>query len=129
MFGITRLMGELSGLGHEVEGPLVSNGQQWVIVRKFTIPGGRFAGQVVSVAIAAPPDYPLTPPGGLYVCPPIVPQADMARLHVHDRADETAELPGTWQYFSRPLPAWHGSHLTRRIVCHWNTVLIIDVKA
>lgn len=108
-----------------MDGPLESGGQSWAIVRGFHVPAGPFSGKMIDVAIPAPADFPATPPGGLYVSPLLVPSSDMGRLNVHDRAAETAGLPGSWQYWSRPVPpgTWQPSRAARRLINHWNAVM------
>ena len=123
LLGVERLMVDLRTVGQTVEGPFDSGNLRWLIVRSYPIPTGRFAGQVVNVAVPVPGDYPQTPPGGLYVNARLVPQAEMAGLHVHDRP-ETAQLPGEWQYWSRPIQeGWPGTNGAKRIITHWNGVM------
>ncbi len=123
LLGVERLIADLRAVSQIVEGPFDSGGLRWLIVPAYPIPGGRFFGGVVRVGIAVPNDYPETPPGGLYVSPKIVPVSDMAGLNIHDRA-ETAQLPGEWQYWSRPIKeGWPGENGARRIIKHWNAVM------
>jgi len=124
MIGYERFIADFRVLGYEVEGPLDSGQYKWAIINAFPIVGGRFACNTVRVAIPVPGDYPTTPPGGLYVSPCIVPGEQMQRLNVHDRQNETAQLPGQWQYWSRPIPqgTWPGPHAAKRLVAHWNAV-------
>ncbi len=125
MLGVNRLMEDLRALGHTVEGPFQSGGIQWLIVNEHNILTGRLAGQVVRVAVPVQPDYPATPPGGLYISPRLVPPADMGRLSIHDRSNETAGLGGEWEYWSRPIPpgTWKPENGARRLVVHWNSVM------
>ena len=122
LLGVERLMVDLRAVGQAVEGPFDSGGMRWLIVSNYPVPGGRFFGQVVNVAVAVPADYPQTPPGGLYVNARLVPAAEMPALAVHERP-ETGQLPGEWQYWSRPIrEGWSGENGARRIITHWNAV-------
>lgn len=125
-FGINRLTKDLRAIGLTVEGPFSSGGLTWLIVAAYTIIGGRFAGHVVRIAVPVPPDYPQTPPGGLYVSPNIAPASEMGGLSIHDRSNETGQLPGVWQYWSRPIPpgTWKPSDGARRLRTHWNAVFM-----
>jgi hypothetical protein len=127
--GVNRLIQELKAIKQEVDGPFTSGGQQWLVLPSYTIVGGKFADQVVRLAVAVPADFPQTPPGGLYVSPRIVAPEEMGRRAVHDRP-ETSELGGDWQYWSRPIPpgTWTPANPARRLVAHWNMVMF-DVTA
>lgn len=123
--GVDRLLAELRSVGQAVDGPIASNGWRWVLIGKFEVIGGRFTGQIVQVAVPVPDDFPATPPGGFYVSPKIVPADQMAALNVHDRSNETAGIPGDWQYWSRPIPpgTWKPTNPSRRLITHWNAVM------
>jgi len=123
LLGVERLIADLRAIHQKVEGPFNSGGLRWLIVPDYLIPGGRFFGNIAKVAIAVPNDYPQTPPGGLYVSPKLVPVGDMAKLSVQDKP-ETAQLPGEWQYWSRPIKeGWSAENGARRIIAHWNSVM------
>jgi hypothetical protein len=126
MLGIHRLLVDLKGIRRDVDGPLLSNNWQWLIVNKYDVFGGRFDGLVIRIAVPVLDDFPSTPPGGFYVSPKIVPAALMGALNVHDRQSETEKLPGEWQYWSRPIQpgTWQPANGARRLVAHWNTVML-----
>lgn len=123
--GVNRLIEDLRAVGHTVEGPLSSNKCQWLVISGYTIATGRFVGQVVRLAVPVQPDYPATPPGGLYISPAIVPVEEMGSRNVHDRSNETVGLGGVWQYWSRPIPpgTWRPDNGARRLIAHWNAVM------
>ena len=125
VMGIERFLADLKANGQIVEGPLNSGGLKWLII-PYTIPGGRFGGQSVRIAVPIADDYPQTPPGGLYVSPKLVHSNEMAKLNVLDRTHETGQLPGEWQYWSRPVPqgTWKANNGTSRLRVHWNTVMM-----
>ena len=123
--GVNRLIEDMRAIGHAATGPFASNGWEWLIIENYVIMVGRFAGQVVRLAIPVSADYPATPPGGLYISPCIVPTTEMGGLNIHNRANETAGLAGEWQYWSRPIPpgTWRPDNGARRLIAHWNTVM------
>lgn len=125
MIGLERFVEDFRAMGWTVDGPLQSGGLRWAIIHEFIVPAGRFSGRVIDVAIPAPDDFPATPPGGLYVSPDLIPVNEMGGLSVHDRAGETAGLPGRWQYWSRPVPpgTWQPMRGIRRLINHWNAVM------
>ena len=124
MLGVNRLKAELEAIGVSPKGPFASGGLEWLIVRNFNPPGGRFLGTPLSIAVAVPADFPQTPPGGLYVSPKVIPDGDMSGLNIQHRP-ETASLPGEWQYWSRPVPpnTWTPGNPARRLLTHWNAVM------
>jgi hypothetical protein len=126
LLGVSRLKAELEAVGVSPEGPIKSGGLEWLIVGDFTPPGGRFLGTKLRVAVPVPPDFPQTPPGGLYVGPKLIPDAEMSGLNIQHRPNETGELPGEWQYWSRPIPpgTWTPANSARRLVAHWNAVMM-----
>src|SRR5580700_8624192 len=115
LLGVERLIADLRAIRQTVDGPFQSGGLRWLIVSGYPIPGGRFFGNVIRVAIAVPNDYPQTPPAGLYVSPKLVAANEMAGLNVSERP-ETANLSGQWQYWSRPIKdSWSEENGARRI--------------
>ena len=120
--GIDRLIADLAAAGCSVDGPKESDGKHWALVCGFSIPSGRFAGQRITIAIPAAPDYPSTPPPGLYVSPRVAP---MDVQSVHNRDGECSGLGGgEWQYWSRPVPqgTWEPARGGKRLIAHWNAV-------
>jgi len=126
LLGVERLKTELEAIGVSTEGPISSGGFEWLIVRNFNSPGGRFLGTPLSIAVAVPADFPQTPPGGLYVSPQLIPDAEMGGLNIQHRPKETGNLPGDWQYWSRPIPpgTWTPNNSGRRLIAHWNAVMV-----
>ena len=124
--GVKRLKGEFEALGIACEGPLNSGGLEWLLLRNYPVPGGRCVGQVLHLAVAVPADFPQTPPGGLYISPKLIPDPEMPGLNIQHRPAETGELPGEWQYWSRPVPpgTWTPANAARRLLTHWNAVMM-----
>lgn len=77
------------------------------IIFDYAVTSGKFAGQQVKIGLVVPPDFARTPPGGLHVCPRLLPMNPNAP----DHPNRTADSPfGTeWQYWSRPFRGrWTG---------------------
>jgi Prokaryotic E2 family E len=125
MHGIQRFLSDAAERHLAVSGPLSSGGLDWAIIDSYEVVTGRFAGQRIRIAVPIPPDYPMTPPGGLYISPWLVEPPEMAARNIQERPGETSALPGAWQYWSRPIPpgTWQSENGVKRLVTHWNAVL------
>jgi hypothetical protein len=117
--GIQHLLDELTLWGLSVE--IVAD--TFVVIRNFEIPTGKFSGEVVDIAINVPSDYPLTPPGGLFINRPLLPEGTQA---VHPGIGHAPNLTGVWWYWSRPFSGgyWQMTQPrpAQRLVAHWNAV-------
>ena len=76
------------------------------VVFTYTIPRGRFTGQVVTLGLEVPPEFPRTPPPGPHLTPRILPMNPGAASHPEKTAD--SPFGGDWQYLSRPFTGWKG---------------------
>lgn len=124
MLGVERFLNDAAAKNLVVHGPITSGGMSWVVVDGFEVMVGKYAGQIVQIAVPVPQDFPMTPPSGLYVSPCIMPVSEMGARNVHDRSNETVSLPGSWQYWSRPVPSgtWRTECPIKRLIAHWNAV-------
>jgi hypothetical protein len=123
--GVDRFIDDMRAKGWTVIGPLASGDQQWAIIDEYSVPAGRFAGNLIRIALPIPPDFPATCPAGFYVSPKLIALPEMQSLAVHTRG-ETASLPGEWQYWSRKFPdghIWKAGDNPGRLPPHWNGVL------
>ncbi len=112
----------MTAAGYAVDQPVDANGKSWCVVKDFGISGGRFSGKVIEIAIPVPPDFPVTPPGGLFVSPRLADEQTLQNVQVGDEA--IAALGGAWQYWSRPFMdgKWDAQNPGRGLVIYWNTV-------
>ena len=92
---------QLRDLGHEVEEPAGTK-----VILKYTIPIGRRIGEQIRLGFDVPTDFPLTPPGGPRVSPPLG--------HPAGAVHAAPDFGAAWEYWSRPFPNWAGTDRTVR---------------
>ena len=88
---------ELRDLGLEV----TVNGS--FVTFPFVIQSGSREGQIITVGIEVPVDFPANPPPGPHVRP---------RLGHPDGHVNSSALGGEWEYWSRPFPLWTSTNKT-----------------
>jgi hypothetical protein len=88
----------LAALGYAVEFR-----DQDKILFTFVIPEGRFANQSIKVGIQVPPDFDVVPPGGIHICPRLIPINPEAKDHTKAVASPFGD---EWEYLSRPFTEW-----------------------
>lgn len=123
MLGVHRFLEDFQGTGLKIVGPITGgpgNTAEFAVFKEFQILAGRFAGQVVDLAVMVPKDFPLSPPGGFYVAGPLIPAGFR---NVHFRPEEVAGLPaGSWLYWSRPISArWRQDNCSQIFLAHWQS--------
>lgn len=101
---------QLRALGHEVRERVAG-----VVEFTYEITVGPRAGERVRLAFAVPPDFPLQPPSGPCVSPPLLPlRPDQSVGHPTGGVHPAPHLGDDWQYWSRPFPAWFQTDRTAR---------------
>lgn len=99
----------------ELEWPNVVR-QDGRVILDYTIPRGRFAGQLVKLGLEVPPEFGRTPPGGPHISPRLLPMNPGAPGHPERTADSVF---GTdWQYLSRPYRGWKGHEGVSEYLAH-----------
>jgi len=82
----------------------------------YEVPAGSRVGAKVRIGIMIPPDFPMTPPSGVFVSPRILPISGGGGVHptggVH-AWNHFDSVGGEWEYWSRPFSQWN---LSRRTV-------------
>jgi hypothetical protein len=79
------------------------------------IPVGPRTGERIRLAFAIPPDFPLQPPSGPCVSPPLLPlHPDQSVGHPIGGVHPAPQLDENWQYWSRPFPGWQQTDRTVR---------------
>lgn len=73
---------------------------------------GRFEGQVIKLGFQVPADFPLTPPSGPHISPPLLPMNPQAITHPQRTAISVFGI--NWQYWSRPFKRWSETHRTAK---------------
>lgn len=79
----------------------------------YTIPVGKFIGQQVKLGFVVGEDFPANPPGGLHVCPHLLP-INGGGPHTSGGVHDNREFGIGWQYWSRPFPKWGNTDRTVR---------------
>jgi Prokaryotic E2 family E len=108
LVGPAALAAGLRALGYEVDEAVPQPLQGNVLLRiSYRIRFGSRADETCTVGFIAPPDFPASAPGGLYVFPALRPlNSDSTMPHggVTDVSSQFGE--NGWQYWSRPHDAW-----------------------
>lgn len=111
LVGPAALAAGLRALGYVVDESVPQPLQGNVLLRiPYKIRFGSRAGETCTVGFIAPPDFPASAPGGIYVFPSLRPlNSDNALPHggVTDVSSQFGE--NGWQYWSRPHDAWAAS--------------------
>jgi hypothetical protein len=90
--------------GLEALGYVVEAKNEDKLVFPYPIAEGRFAGQKINLGIQVPPDFEMTPPGGVHISPRLIPLNPNAQDH--SRAAESGPFGADWEYLSRPFTQW-----------------------
>ena len=72
----------------------------------YTIEGGKFEGQEITLGFVVPPDFPLNPPTGPHIKPRLLPINTAQGLHPAYGVHESPQFGVEWQYWSRPINHW-----------------------
>lgn len=108
-FGPAAFAAELCALGYEVDDnqtPPALQGHQLLRI-PYRIRFGTHAGETCALAFIAPPDFPASAPGGIYVHPSLRPLNQNSTLP-HGGVTDATHIFGQqgWQYWSRPHDSW-----------------------
>ncbi|MCA9675616.1 MAG: hypothetical protein H6806_11070 [Planctomycetes bacterium] len=113
MTGAPLLAEELRHRSYEVE-VITIGGLDYVVVNNYVVMFGRHKDRRIRLALPCPPDFPVTPPGGMHTNPRL---AQPGANSIHN-----SPLGGDWSYWSRPIPDWQKARTTARIMSHLNTL-------
>jgi len=97
--GRSDFIAQFQALGYRVED--LGNNR---LAFPYTVPVGRFMGQEIKVGFAVTDDFPLNPPSGPHISPPLLP------IHPGGQHPSGGINPSPfgqeWQYWSRPFHGW-----------------------
>src|SRR4051812_42281558 len=104
--GPATFLEQLRGLGYE---PTVMQMPD-IVAFPYEIEVGPLVGETITLAFKVPADFPMTPPSGPLVSPPLLP-LNNGGAHPHGAIHPAStgglnDPNGTWQYWSRPFPGW-----------------------
>jgi hypothetical protein len=122
MYGPARLIEDLRALGHDVQEVTASNGEKFVVLASFTVPGGRFADRAIDLGIQATPDFPRTVSSAIHV---------RATPQLYDTGDsvpnlrniQPSVLGSEWRYWSHNF-GWQGERSARRLMSQINGIFL-----
>lgn len=120
MYGPVRLLEDFRALGYDVQQVIASNGEKFVVISPFTVPGGRFADRVIDLGIQSTADFPRTVASAIHVC---------AAPHLYDTPDSVpnvrniaaSALGSDWRYWSHNF-GWQGERSARRLMSQINGI-------
>jgi hypothetical protein len=80
------------------------------VVFAYEVPAGRFKGKQIQLGFIVNDDFPINPPSGPHISPPLMPEHPSNDIPHPDGAVHPSDfgslVGGTWQYWSRPYPYW-----------------------
>lgn len=102
----SQFLEELSAMGYAWKNQADNRGYI-----EFTVPLGRFAGQIIRLGFQIGDEYPVGCPTGPHIFPRLLPQNPTGGLHpffgIHD-----SPFGPEWQYWSRPFHPWQSTRRT-----------------
>lgn len=120
MYGPSRLIADLTVLGHKVEEVRLADGTTFAILREFEVSCGRFAGRVIDLGLQATPDFPRSVAAAIHVR--ATPQLFDTSDTVPNVRNITASALGpAWRYWSRNF-GWQGEQSARRLMSQVNGI-------
>ena len=74
----------------------------------YKVPVGKFSDRDIELGFQVADDFPINPPGGPHVSPPLLPMHPSSDLpHPAGGVHPSAPFGGEWQYWSRPFSNWN----------------------
>lgn len=122
-YGIERLSTELSNLGYSFERTTGNDKNTYIVFPSFEVPAGKFAGQVIGLALQVPPDYPNSVHSAIHV--KANPQLyEPAQNIPNVRNVQASQLGPEWRYWSKNFN-WNAEteKTARRLMAKVNTIL------
>jgi hypothetical protein len=122
MYGLPRLIEELSGLGYQVQEVTASGGEKFAVISPFVVPGGRFAGRTIDLGLQGTADFPRTVASAIHVR--AVPQLyDTGDSLPNVRNIQPSVLGAEWRYWSHNF-GWQGERSARRLLSQINGIFL-----
>lgn len=113
MYGIERLLRDLSELGYPANQVTVNN-ITYAVISGYEVDIGRFQGRLIDLGIPSTLDYPRTAAPSIHI------RANPQLLEKHDSVHDVrniidSDLGPEWRYWSRNF-GWNGEKSTRRLI-------------
>jgi len=122
MYGLPRLIEELSALGYQVQEVTASGGEKFAVISPFVVPGGRFAGRTIDLGLQGTADFPRTVASAIHVC--AAPQLyDTGDSLPNVRNIQPSVLGAEWRYWSHNF-GWQGERSARRLLSQINGIFL-----
>lgn len=119
-YGVDRLLTDLQLLGYGTEAMDGSDGNKFVVINKYEILLGRFAGRIIDLGIMATPDYPRSVASAIHV------KAEPQLFEITDTVPKVRNITASalgaeWRYWSKNFN-WDNERSTRRLISQINTI-------
>lgn len=122
MYGLPRLIEELSVLGYQVQEATAPGGEKFAVISPFVVPGGRFAGRTIDLGLQATADFPRSVASAIHV---------RAAPQLYDTGDslpnvrniQPSVLGAEWRYWSHNF-GWQGERSARRLLSQINGIFL-----
>lgn len=121
-FGADRLALEFTEIGFAVEKTAGSDGQNFIVIRDYEVPLGRFAGEVIGLAFAALPNYPQAVAPSIHVSS----QGEIGKLESSPskRNVQPSPLGESWHYWSHTFFSCDGEYGARNLMSQVNRIFL-----
>lgn len=121
MYGPSRLFAELRALGLDVAELKAPDGTVFASMIGFTVPGGRFCGRVIDLAVQATADFPITTASAIHVR--ANPQLYETGTVPNVRNIQASVLGPDWRYWSHNFQ-WTTEKSARRLLSQVNGIFL-----
>lgn len=119
VYGAARLLAEAVELGYQAEIVQASDNNEFVVVHKYEVAVGRFAGRVIELGLLPTPDYPRNVGSSIHV--KAVPQLLEIQNIANVRNITKSSLGPEWRYWSNNFQ-WTEERNARRLMAQINTI-------
>lgn len=119
MYGIGRLVAELSELGHKVTAKNAA-GSEFAVIEAYTVSCGRFTGRVIDLGLQSTADFPESVASAIHVraAPQLL---DVADSIMGVRNITASALGAEWRYWSHNFN-WGSRRNARRLMSQVNRI-------
>ena len=122
MYGPERFIGDLRELGFVVAEQQAPSGERFAVISPFEVPGGRFSGRMIDLALQCTADFPRTVASAIHVrsTPQLYDYGDSVP---NVRNIAKSALGDAWRYWSHNF-GWQGERSARRLISQINGIFL-----